>query len=313
MKNNLAIAALAGLFVVLPLGLAAEGRTASFERVLLHCDVEALGKALEHGASANWAHPESGESALHYAVGCESGMEGTQYGLVQLLVGAGAVASAATVSGESVLQRALLFGSEPTIELLLESGADPHAVTTLGTSMPALARIVGNASAERALGQYGAELAASDLEAVERWGWMADFDRVINQWLDRNADLDGAEYAEALTEFLRGYFADQPEIIAELELDSLGRNPAAYRQDAQCCGSARAQNTPSSVDQSEGQAVLPLSKEKCRSECHQDYRTCVASCGDSAVGLFCIGMCGRQRRGCLKKCDKLQPVDPPET
>lgn len=312
MKNNLAIAGLAGLFAVLPLGRAAEGRTASFDRVLLYCDVEALGEALEQGASANWAHPESGESALHYAVGCESGMEGTQYGLVQLLVGAGAVASAATVNGESVLERALLFGSEPTIELLLESGADPHALTTLGVSMPALARIVGNASAERALGQYGAELAASDLEAVAQWGWIANFDRDVERWMDRNADLDGTEYAEALKAFMRGYFAGHPELVAEFDLDdSLGQNPAAYRQEAQCCDPGLAPPAAYSAAQPGQEDGVRLSVSDCSQNCHDGYESCVQGCGGGWAGVACRALCGRQRKGCLKKCN-LQPKDPPE-
>ena len=312
MKNKLSLAALAGLFAVLPLGLAAGGGTTSLEKLLLYCDVEALGKALEQGASANWVHPESGESALHYAVGCESGMEGTQYGLVQLLVGAGAVASAATVSGESVLERALLFGSEPTIGLLLASGADPHALTTLGVSMPALARIVGNASAERALGQYGAQLAAFDLEAVAQWGWIANFHGDIDRWMDSNADLDGAEYAEALKSFMRGYFVGHPELVAEFDLDPHGRNPTAYRGNAQCCGSdppaAYSANQPGNQD---GQEV-GLSVSACRQSCHNGYASCVKGCGSGWAGVACRALCGRQRKGCLKRCNQ-QPQDPPES
>ena len=298
MKNILAFVALAGQFAVLPLGMAAAGGTASVANALLYCDVEALSDALEQGASANWVRPESGESALHYAVGCESGMEGNQYGLVRLLVAAGAVVSAATVNGESVLERALLFGSEPTIELLLESGANAHGLTTMGVSMPALARIVGNASAERALRQYGAELSASDLEAVDQWGWIADFDRDIDRWMDRNAGLDGAEHAEALTGFLRGYFADQPELAAEFDLDPLGRTPTAYSQDAQCCGLAAP--AASSADRPEAQAGdAGLSVSDCRQNCHDGYKSGVQVCGSGAFGVLCRIPCGNRREGCL--------------
>lgn len=312
MKNILAFVALAGLFAVLPLGMAAGGATASFGNALLYCDVEALSKALEQGASANWVQPESGESALHYAVGCESGMEGSQYGLVRLLVAAGALVSAATVNGESVLERALLFGSEPTIELLLESGADPHALATTGVSMPALARIVGNASAERALGQYGAELSASDLEAVEQWGWIADFDRDVDHWMDRNAGLDGAEYAEALKGFLRGYFADHPELAAGFDLDPLGQTPTAYRRDAQCCGTGVAPPASYSAEQPEGQEdQVGPSVSDCSQNCHDGYESCVQGCGSGWSGVACRALCGRQRKGCLNRC-KRQPQGPPE-
>lgn len=56
MKNNLAFAALAGLFVVLPLGTAAGGSASDPEEVLVQCDVAALSDALEQGASALTRH-----------------------------------------------------------------------------------------------------------------------------------------------------------------------------------------------------------------------------------------------------------------
>lgn len=79
MKNNLAFAALAGLFVVLPLGTAAGGSASDPEEVLVQCDVAALSDALEQGASANRVQAEGGAAALHYAVECEPDMAGTQY------------------------------------------------------------------------------------------------------------------------------------------------------------------------------------------------------------------------------------------
>lgn len=230
MTNKLSYAALAGLFVVLPLGMAAEGGSASdLEEALVHCDVEALSEALDMGASADWAHPESGASALHYAVECESDMTGTQFPLVRLLVDAGAAVSADNSNGESVLERAMLFGSEPTIALLLDSGADPNALAATDVSMLALARIVGNASAEQALRRYGAELLDSDLEAIEEWGRFADFGRSLDEWMERNPDADGEEYVEAHMRILRRYFGDQPELADAL--DQIERNPTAYQKD----------------------------------------------------------------------------------
>ena len=230
MTNKLSIAASAGLFVVLPLGMAAPGgSTGDLEDALVHCDAEALSEALDMGASADWAHPESGASALHYAVECESEMTGTQFPLVRLLVDAGAAVSADNSNGESVLERAMLFGSEPTIALLLDSGADPNALAATDVSMLALARIVGNASAEQALRRYGAELLDSDLEAIEEWGRFADFGRSLDEWMERNPDADGEEYVEAHMRILRRYFGDQPELADAL--DQIERNPTAYQKD----------------------------------------------------------------------------------
>ena len=178
--------------------------------------------------------------------------------------------------------------------------------------MPALARIAGNAGAERALRLYGAELSASDLEAVEQWGWIAYFDRDIDRWMDRNAGLDGAEYADALTGFLRGYFAGLPELVTEFDLDSLGRTPKAFGQDAQRCGLA----TPSaySADRLEDQAgEAGLSVSDCRQHCHDGYKSGVQVCGGGVFGIVCRIPCGNQREGCLNECDRLQPKDPPQS
>ncbi len=60
MKNTLGFAALAGLFVVLPLGTAAGGPASDLEEVLVHCDVAALSDALEQGASANRCKQRAG-------------------------------------------------------------------------------------------------------------------------------------------------------------------------------------------------------------------------------------------------------------
>ncbi len=310
--RQLAFAVLAGLFFVLPpCPAAAGGSTSELETALIRCDVEALGDALSRGASANWVHPESGETALHYAVQCESGRDGTQYGLVRMLVAAGAVVSLDAFSGESVLERALLFGSEPTIALLLESGADPNSMATMGVSMPALARIVGNEGAERALRMYGGELLASDLEAIEQWDWIPDFVRSTDHWMDSNPDADSDGYEEALGQ-LRHYLEDQPELVAELdlELDQLERSPTVFRQDDQCCGSGLAPTTPYAVDRAEGQ--VGLSHSECRENCHGGYRGSVKGCGDGVFGIACRVNCGWKREGCLDNCGKLRPQDPPQ-
>ena len=234
-----AFAASAALFVLLPLGQAAGAETGSLERLLVYCDVDGVSEALQQGANPNWSDTGNGESALHYAVQCESGRQGSQFGLAQALIEAGALVSAATVHGESVLERALLLGSEPTIELLLEAGADPHARSAMmGVSMPALARIVGNTSAERALARHSAEVGASDREAVRQWGWIANFARDIDHWMDSNAHLEDAELAASVPEYLRSYFADKPGILAEIDLGLLEVDPSTFQMatGAPCCG-----------------------------------------------------------------------------
>lgn len=309
---ELAVAVLTGLFFVLPPCLAAaDGSASDLETALIQCDVEALGEALSQGASANWMHPESGETALHYAVQCESGTDGTQYGLVRRLVAAGAVVSLDTFNGESVLERALLFGSEPTIALLLESGADPNSLASIGVSMLALARIVGNESAERALRMYGAELLFSDLEAIEQWDWIPNFIRSADHWMDSNPEADSDGYEQALG-LLRRYLKDQPELVAELdlELDQIGRNPAVYPKNASRWGSGLAPTTAYSPDRTEGQGGL--SHSECRESCHGGYRGSVRGCGDGVFGIACRVNCGWQREGCLANCGKLHPQHPPQ-
>ena len=103
---------------------------------------------LEHGADANRALRETGESPLHAALTHE---DRARYDLVvKVLLAAGADPNASTLPGaptgslmrdartraETPLHRAAAFGTEDTIQLLLEAGAyrearDQHGDTPL--------------------------------------------------------------------------------------------------------------------------------------------------------------------------------------
>ena len=312
-----AFAALAALFVLLPLGQAAGAETGSLERLLVYCDVDGVSEALQQGANPNWSDADNGESALHYAVQCESGLRGSQFGLAQALIEAGALVSVATVHGESVLERALLLGSEPTIELLLEAGADPHArsANVAGVSMPALARIVGNASAERALARHGAEVSASDMEAVGQWGWIANFARDIDHWMDSNAHLEDADLAESILEHLRSYFADKPGILAEIELGLLEVDPTTFQMatGAPCCGTRPAPLAARTAGQPAGPDNAPpadlSAASGCTPGCYDGYSACARGCGGGPSGIVSRAVCARHRKGCLNWCLQI-PRDP---
>ena len=199
--------------------------------------MEALNKALSAGDSANWVDWDSDTSALHFVVGCDCGMAGEQYALVRALVAAGAVATASTSDGESVLERALLLGSEPTVELLLEAGATPHRLATTGVSMLALARIVGNAGAARVLRLHAAKLLASDEAAIEQWGGIGGFIQSLNDWTDNNLDATGDEYLAAFTGYMRHYLGHRPE-VAEM-LDLFEQDPTAFQSVRRPAGTGR--------------------------------------------------------------------------
>lgn len=94
---------------------------------------------IEHGASAQYSDPITGETPLHSALTNE---DRARYDLVvQVLLRAGADVNVATIPGRSTgsfmrdsvtrgetpLHRAALFGTESTIKLLLSAGADLEA------------------------------------------------------------------------------------------------------------------------------------------------------------------------------------------
>ncbi len=104
---------------------------------------------LEHGADANYADPESGETALHAAL-CTAARPGCAV-TVKVLLAAGADPNRRTKPGaatggfmrdcrtkaETALHRAAAFGSPETIQLLLDAGAtidakDMNGDTPLG-------------------------------------------------------------------------------------------------------------------------------------------------------------------------------------
>lgn len=94
---------------------------------------------LERGADANCADPNTGETALHAAL-CTASRPGCGLA-VKVLVAAGADPNRATkpgvetggfmrdcrTKGETALHRAAAFGSEETIQLLLDTGATVDA------------------------------------------------------------------------------------------------------------------------------------------------------------------------------------------
>lgn len=94
---------------------------------------------LAHGANANAAHGETGETPLHSTL-CKAGRPGFLY-VLRLLLAAGAKVNARTFSGketgafmrdvrtkgETPLHRAAAYGDEAMIQLLLDHGADCEA------------------------------------------------------------------------------------------------------------------------------------------------------------------------------------------
>ena len=149
----------------------------------------------------------------------------------------GAVVTASTSDGESVLETVLLLGSEPTVELLLEAGANPHRLATTGVSMLALAQIVGNAGAARALRLHSARLLASDEAAIEQWGRMAGLIQSLNAWMDNSLDATGDEYLAAFTGSMRHCLGHRPE-VAEM-LDSFEQDPTAFQSARWPAGTGR--------------------------------------------------------------------------
>lgn len=101
---------------------------------------------LAHGARADSAHPETGETPLHSAL-AKAGRPYYLY-VLRLLIAHGADVNARTspgvetgafmrdvrTRGETPLHRAAAYGDEAMIRLLLEKGADPSAADANGDS-----------------------------------------------------------------------------------------------------------------------------------------------------------------------------------
>ena len=258
------------------------------ENALVLCDAEALNEALANGANANWRN-DSGESALHYAVECVAGVDGDQYALVQALLKAGAVATAVTPGGASVLERTLLFGSEPTIGLLLQAGANPNKLATTGSSLLAIAQVIGNEGALRSLKMYGAMPLAQDQEMVEQWSGIADLLTAVDIWMDSNPDDDG-KFLDVYTGLLRQYLGHNPDVAREL-------------------AEFEAMEYPDSLSAAPVPLLEARQQSNCPSNCSKDYRACVGGCGGGWSGVACRVTCGRQRSGCNRRCDKMLPVE----
>lgn len=215
---------------------AAKGGASDFAQAAVQCDLDAVNAALEVGANPNWTNEETGESVLHYAVACESGAEGNQYAMVRALIAAGAVATASTLDGESVLERALYLGAEPTISLLLESGADPSQIASTGSSVLALAGIIGNLSAKRAIEAHGGQMIASDAADIEKWGGLKDFSEQYEAWEAAQLDSPPAVLAREFKRFVADTIGDHALADIDAAFASKGPFGAEGGQAAECCG-----------------------------------------------------------------------------
>ena len=256
----------------------------SFKDVLFQCDVDALSESLQAGTSPNWTDTETGASALHYAVACWGGENGTQYRMVQVLLDAGATVTARTLLGESVLERALYTASEPTLELLLEAGADPNILTVADMSPLAIARSMGNEGVERTLLLHGAQLIASDQEALKQLEGMTGFISDIDAWDESNPDATADEFDEALMRYFEMHLSDQRGITAHFQ------QGIVETREAQCCDSdsGYAIAVPESRLVSSGFQLTDraMGTRGC-SDCSADYRACVSGCGGGWAGNAC--------------------------
>jgi ankyrin repeat protein len=112
-------------------------------------DAAAVRSLLQKRADVNVAEPD-GSTALYWAA------EKNQVEIAQLLIGAGANASARTRYGGTPLAMASLNGNASFVDLLLKAGADPNTVTANGETVLMIAARTGVDAAVRALLSQGA-------------------------------------------------------------------------------------------------------------------------------------------------------------
>ena len=96
-------------------------------------DLDGVQLLLEHGAKVN----QTGWSPLHYAA------TGLNPQVVQLLLSRGAELDAGSPNGTTPLMMAAQYGSEDSVKLLLDSGADPKRRNQLDLGVVDFARRAG--------------------------------------------------------------------------------------------------------------------------------------------------------------------------
>jgi ankyrin repeat protein len=109
-------------------------------------DLTGVQLLLKHGAQVN----QSGWSAIHYAV------TGPEPSIAALLLQNGADIDAASPNGSTPLMMAAQYGSEDTVALLLERGADSSRRNQLGLDAADFARRAGREALVRRLQHGGA-------------------------------------------------------------------------------------------------------------------------------------------------------------
>jgi len=138
---------------------AANAATSEVADAAMRGDREAVRAALARKADVN-APQVDGATALHWAV------ERDDVELAELLLTAGARASARTREGVTPLQLAAINGSAGMLGRLIKSGADPNApLTPARDTALMLAARTGKTDAIRLLLEAGA-----DINAKENWG-----------------------------------------------------------------------------------------------------------------------------------------------
>ena len=267
----MALAGLAGLFLALQPSSAASDID-SVREALVACDADTLAQVLSSGGNANWAD-EDGSSALLYALLCDSGVDGPQHSIVQMLLAHGADISMSDTSRMSVLEAAVIRSPVSMIELLLGAGADPNQQTSIGVSLLTMARASENDEAARVLIEHGATVGSSSEEAE---GQVA---RELRKWQRTHPNATVAKHDAAEERILLRYLPDDPNV--EAYLDSKKRE-STY--------STEASDIPEPMYVSH------------HYECEQKYRECNAGCASKPwyhLRPLCYWRCYRILQGCL--------------
>ena len=174
-------------------------------------DIQTLRRLIDERTDVN--DPDvDGTTALHWAVHRDD------MNAVDLLLGAGASASAANRYGVTPLTLACINGNAPIVDHLLKAGADPNTKSADGETALMTASRTGATEIVKLLVAHGADVNAKETwrgQTALMWGVAEQHSAVVDTLIEAGADIR-ARSTKGFTPFLFAVRGGNPGIVRRL-------------------------------------------------------------------------------------------------